>query len=126
MIQKTIELSATPAQVWKLLTTSAEFSELTGGAPTKISAQPGEVFSLFGGMIVGRNVECTSQQRLVQAWRPKTWEPGVYSLVKFELAQNGDKTQVQLTHTGYPEDQKDHLSGGWDQNYLEPMEKRFS
>jgi hypothetical protein len=41
---------------------------------------------MFGGMIIGRNVELVPNQRIVQAWRPTADFPkGPYSLVKIEL-----------------------------------------
>jgi activator of HSP90 ATPase len=61
----------------------------------------------------------------VQAWRPKTWEPGTYSLVQFELEPAEGGTQLTLHHSGFPPDQKDHLSGGWEQNYLLPLTRLF-
>jgi activator of HSP90 ATPase len=55
------------------------------GAPAEIDREPGGTFSLFGGLIVGRNVELIPKERIVQAWRPADWEAGVYTLVRFEL-----------------------------------------
>lgn len=124
-IQKSIQLAATPERVFAALTDPGEFSKLTSGAPAALSAEAGAEFSLFGGMIEGRNVECDPGKRLVQAWRPKTWEPGTYSLVKFELTPDGGGTRLSLEHTGFPPDQQEHLSSGWDQNYLTPLTRRF-
>jgi activator of HSP90 ATPase len=126
MIQKTIQLDAPPARVFEALTDPKVFSKLSGGAPADISADAGAAFTLFGGMIEGRNVECTPKLRLVQAWRPKTWQAGSYSLVRFELSEAGEKTELALTHTGFPTEQAEHLSAGWDANYLEPLKKLFA
>jgi activator of HSP90 ATPase len=99
---------------------------MSGGAPAEVSDQPGASFSLFGGMIEGRNVECRPGSRLVQAWRPKTWDQGSYSIVRFELSANEGGTELRLTHSAYPDEQKEHLSGGWEQNYLTPLKKLFA
>jgi activator of HSP90 ATPase len=125
VIIKTIQLTASPDEVFAVLTTSDKFSELSGGAPAQIDAEAGAAFALFGGMIEGRNVECVPGSLLVQAWRPKSWERGTYSLVKFELIEEQGGTKLLLTHSGFPADQAEHLSGGWEQNYLTPLSKHF-
>jgi uncharacterized protein YndB with AHSA1/START domain len=118
--------SATPARIYALLTEAAEFSKMSGGAPAEIDAQDGGAFSCFGGMIHGRIIECVPGERLVQAWRAKTWEPGVYSIVRFDLSAEGEGTKVVLNHSAFPEGQGEHLSEGWGQNYWEPMKKLLS
>jgi activator of HSP90 ATPase len=62
-------------------------------------------------------------ERIVQAWRPQSWKPGVYSIVKFELADEGAGTKLVLDHTGFPDGTAEHLAGGWKVNYWEPLEK---
>ena len=71
--------------------------------PTQGHAEPaaGGEFSLFGGAIHGRGIECLPGTRLVQAWRASTWDDGVYSVVRFELASEGSKTKVVLDHAGF-------------------------
>lgn len=125
-IQQEIFVAAPPARVFEVLTRAEAFSSLTGGAPAEIDAKEGGAFSIFGGMIQGRNVECVQGARLVQAWRPKTWAPGLYSLVRFDLEAEADGTRVRLEHVGYPEEQREHLAGGWQANYLEPLQKLFA
>ena len=96
---------------------------MSAGAPTEIDARAGGAFSCFGGMILGRNVECVPGQRVVQAWRVKMWEPGAYSLVRFELRSEGSSTRVILDHAGFPDGQAEHLEKGWHANYWEPPGK---
>src|SRR5262249_28340806 len=92
--------------------------------PAEIDPKAGGAFSMFGGLIVGRNVELVPNQRIVQAWRPASWDPGVYSIVKFELEAHGPRTTVVLDHTGFPEGSFRHLDSGWYGRYWEPL-KRF-
>jgi activator of HSP90 ATPase len=125
-VQREITLPAAPARVYEALTNAAEFSKMSGGAPTEIDATPGGAFSCFGGMIVGRNIECAVGERLVQAWRAKTWQAGVYSIVRFELHPDAPGTRLTLEHVGFPEGQAEHLTKGWDANYLEPLQKMFA
>ena len=72
-------------------------------------------------MVVGINIECLPGERLVQAWRPASWEPYVYSIVRFELKAHNGGTRVVLDHTGYPENEREHIDKGWRENYWEPM-----
>lgn len=125
-IHQEIVFDAAPARVYEALTDAVQFSKLSGGAPAEIEATAGGAFSCFGGMILGRNVECAPGERLVQAWRVKTWEPGVYSIVRFELRPEGGTTRVVLEHTGYPEGQGEHLAKGWHANYWEPLRRALA
>ena len=68
-----------------------------GSKSTEISQQLGGAFTLFGGHIVGRHIELMPNQRIVQAWRVVDWNPGVYSIVKFELAEQVPAPKSFLT-----------------------------
>lgn len=78
---------------------------------------------MFGGLIVGRNVELVPTQRIVQAWRPTHWNPGIYSIVRFDLKPDGPQTLIVLDHTGFPEGEFDNLAHGWKSHYWEPLAK---
>jgi activator of HSP90 ATPase len=94
-----------------------------GNAPTEITNQVGGAFTLFGGHILGRQVELVRDERIVQAWRVATWDPGVYSIARFELKEQGSGTKLFFDHTGFPAGQGQHLAEGWRGNYWEPLEK---
>ena len=94
----------------------------TGVSPAEIDPKPGGAFSLFGGMVVGRNIELVPNQRIVQAWRVVADFPdGVYTMVKFELIPRDSQTSVILDQTGFAEGDFDHLSLGWHSHYWEPL-----
>lgn len=114
-------IEAPPAAVYAALTDAAKFSAMSGGAPSQIDATDGGAFSCFGGMILGRNIECVGGERLVQAWRVKAWDRGQYSLVRFEMKAEGTATRLVLDHTGFPEGQAEHLAEGWQTNYFGPL-----
>ncbi|MEH6937718.1 SRPBCC family protein [Bacillus sp. JJ664] len=118
--------NVSPNEIFQILTESNKFSELTGGAPTEIHNEAGGSFSLFGGMIHGRNIELVENKLIVQAWRAGNWNEGVYSLVRFELKEHESGTMVILDHTGFPEGQDEHLSIGWIENYWKPLKKYIS
>jgi activator of HSP90 ATPase len=127
-IQQEVIFKAIPKRVYDALLDSKQFSEFSGGAPAEISPDPGGAFSCFGGIITGRNIELVPNRRIVQAWRVKMWPEGLYSIVKFELRQQGSETHLVMDHVGFPQEMRAHLngeepSGGWPRQYWEPLKK---
>jgi activator of HSP90 ATPase len=120
-----VVLKASPQRIYEMLLDSKQFTALTG-APAEIDPKAGGAFSTFGKLIEGRNVELVPNHRIVQAWRPTHWDPGVYSIVRFQLKPNNAETTVVLDHTGFPEGDFKHLEWGWNAHYWEPMKKYFS
>jgi len=116
------EYKASPERIYNVLLDFKQFAALTG-LPAEIDPKAGGAFSMFGGMIVGRNVELVANQRIVQAWRPTHWDSGVYSIVKFELKSQRAATVLVLDHTGFPEGEYDHLEWGWHNHYIDPLRK---
>ncbi|MCZ7582655.1 MAG: SRPBCC family protein [Deltaproteobacteria bacterium] len=121
-IRQEVTFAAPPARIYRALMDSAEHAAFTGG-PAEISPDEGGSFSCHGGKVVGRNVELVPDKRIVQAWRPADWPEGLYSMVRFELNDEGAKTRLVLDHDGLPEDAVEHISGGWKMMYWEPLEK---
>ena len=111
-----------PQRIYEVLLDSKRFAAFSG-MPADIDPKPGGAFSMFGGQIIGRNVELIADQRIVQAWRPTHWDPGVYSIVRFEMKPQGSETLLVLDHTGFPEGEFDHLSWGWQNHYMERLKK---
>jgi activator of HSP90 ATPase len=120
-IHQDITINASIDKVYAALTEGEIFAAFTGGAAAAIAAEEGGEFSLFGGMIVGRNIEMIPGQRLVQAWRPGNWEAGVYSVVRFELEADGEATKIAMDHTGFPDGAREQLEGGWHKMYWQPL-----
>jgi len=95
-----VDFKASPQRIYDVLLSPKEFSAFTGLA-AEIDAKPGGAFSLFGGLIVGRNVDLVPSLRIVQAWRPTHWDPGMYSIVKFELKPRALKPRSFWTTRGF-------------------------
>lgn len=121
-LHQEVDFKASPQRIYEALLDSKQFAAVTG-MPAEIDPKAGGAFSMFGGLIVGRNVELIPNQRIVQAWRPTHWDPGVYSLVKFELKSHAPNTTVVLDHTGFPEGDYDSLNSGWKPRYWDPLKK---
>jgi activator of HSP90 ATPase len=127
-IHQEIVFKASAERIYDALLDSRQFSAFTGGAPAEISRDAGGAFSCFGGVITGRNVELWPNSRIVQAWRVGNWPDGVYSIVKFELQEQGSETRLVMDHAGFPEEMRAHLNGehpdgGWHRQYWEPLKK---
>ena len=126
-IHQEVSIKASRARVYQALTDAKQFSKVTDfsipGAATTISPEVGGTFSIFGGVIVGRHIEMVPAERLVQAWREKDWEAGVYSVVRFQLNDAGTDTRLIFDHTGFPEGKAESLAAGWKSHYWEALRK---
>lgn len=125
-IHQEVTIEAPPAAVYGLLTSSQDFTRMTGGRAADISPELGGAISMFGGDIRGRNVELVPGKRVVQAWRSHAWPEGVYSIVRFDLAPSGKGTKLVFDQAGYPADAEAMLEVGWPKMYWEPMNAIFA
>jgi activator of HSP90 ATPase len=126
---------ASRKRVYDALTQTKPFDALTqwspemqmgkslGSVPTKISSEVGGEFFLFGGHIIGKHLELVPNERIVQAWRVVDWEPGIYSIARFQLSDNGSGTKIVFDHTGFPNGQAEHLAFGWKAHYWDGLTK---
>src|SRR5258706_15201282 len=119
-IHQEISFRASPAAIYDALVDPKKFGEVTG-APASGEPVEGGGFSGFGGHITGRHVELVRGERVVQAWRAKTWPAGVYSIVRFDLRADGAGTKLVFDHEAFPEDMKEHLAKGWHANYWDKL-----
>lgn len=133
-IHQEVTFKAKPGRVYEALTNPVSFQNVEslseamrsldiGAHPARISTDPGGPFSLFGGHIVGRQIELIENKRIVQAWRVASWNPGIYSIARFELASLDSGTKLTFDHTGFPAGDAEHLAGGWHANYWDPLRK---
>jgi uncharacterized protein YndB with AHSA1/START domain len=127
-------IKASRKRVYEALTDAKQFDKVIelsgvmqamhlGNKPAEISREVGGPFALFGGYITGRHVELLPNQRIVQAWRTGEWNPGVYSIAKFELVEQGSGTRIVFDHTGFPKGEAAVLASGWKAHYWEPLAK---
>ncbi|MGB6431573.1 MAG: SRPBCC domain-containing protein [Candidatus Acidiferrales bacterium] len=119
-LHQEVDFKASPQRIYEALLDSKQFAAFTG-LSAAIDPSEGGAFSTFGGLIAGRNIELVPNQRIVQAWRPTHWDPGVYSIVKFELKPAASGTTIILDHTGFPEGDFDGLDSGWPVRYWKPL-----
>lgn len=134
-IHQKVTFKASRHRVYTLLTDPQQFQKVvalsgavqSGKVKANIPAQIGSgaraPFSIFGAFISGLNIELVPDARLVQAWRPGYWPAGIFSIVKFDLADHDGETVLTFDHTGFPAGDAGSLAQGWKQNYWEPMAK---
>jgi activator of HSP90 ATPase len=126
--------AASPKRVYEALTEAKQFTrvvQLSGALqamhlpdkPAQISREAGGAFALYGGFITGRHVELVPNARIVQAWRAGDWPPGVYSIARFELVEQGSGCKIVFDHTGFPKGDAESLASGWKEHYWEPLAK---
>jgi activator of HSP90 ATPase len=126
--------AASPKRVYEALTDAKQFTrviQLSGALqamhlsdkPAEINREAGGAFALFGGYITGRQIELVPDMRIVQAWRAGSWPPGVYSIARFELVEQGSASKVVFDHTGFPKGEAQSLASGWRAHYWEPLAK---
>ncbi|HXC56227.1 MAG TPA: SRPBCC domain-containing protein [Rhizomicrobium sp.] len=121
-LHQDIDFDVVPHRIYDALLDDKQFAAFTG-LPAKIDRAVGGALWMFGGRITGRNVELVPDQRIVQAWRDGSWDPGVYSLVKFELRPRPGGATVVLDHIGFAEGNFWHLDPGWHLRYWNPLKK---
>jgi uncharacterized protein YndB with AHSA1/START domain len=121
--KRVFEALTDPKPFHQVVLLSADGKLMAANTPTQISREAGGAFSLFGGHIVGRHVELVPNELVVQAWRVANWNPGVYSIAKFQLTERGAATRLIFDHTGFPPGQGQHLADGWKEHYWEPLAK---
>jgi activator of HSP90 ATPase len=134
-IHQEVLFKASRKRVYEALTDAKQFDKVTqlsaamksgiaaAAKPTEISREAGGAFSLFSGYITGRHIELSPNERIVQAWRVSSWNPGIYSIAKFELTEQDSSTKLLFDHTSFPDGMGQHLAEGWKSNYWEPLEK---
>ena len=134
-IHQEVLFKASRKRVYAALTETKEFDKVVrlsaamqpsmppGAKPTEISLEVGGTFVIFAGHIFGRHLELVPTERIVQAWRVEDWPTGVYSIARFELAEQGTATKIVFDHTGFPKGLGEHLAEGWRLNYWEPLTK---
>jgi len=138
-IHQEVVFNASQSRIYEALTDSKQFDAITklsaamqsgmvpaGSPAATIGREPGGAFSAFGGYVTGRQIELIPGQRIVQAWRAGSWNPGIYSIAKFELAEGSSGTKLIFDHTGFPAGEAAHLAEGWHGNYWQPLAKFLS
>jgi activator of HSP90 ATPase len=121
-VHQELDFQAGSELVYEALLDEKQFSAFSA-ASAHIDRESGGAFKLFGGRVIGRNVELIPNQRIVQAWRAETWPSGVYSIVAFELTAQGTGTRIVFDQKGFPPENREAQIAGWPKFYWDPLRK---
>src|SRR5260221_10205639 len=112
-IHQEIVFNASRKKVYDTLTVASQFQKVIDNSaamkamalakrPAEISRELGGAFSVFGGHIVGRQLELVPGQRIVQAWRVGGSVPSSFSFDHFALVEQAGAPQICFYHSGFP------------------------
>ncbi len=119
-VVQTRSFDAPVSTVFSVIADSEAHGEMTG-APADLGTERGASFTTHGGAIEGVLLDRVENEYIVQAWRPADWDAGVYSVVRYDFAEEGPGTQITLTHSAIPEGASSHLADGWNTMYWGPL-----
>lgn len=111
------EIKAEPEDVFTALTNPFTI-ELWSGETAVMSAEAGAEFSIWGGDIVGKNLEVIENQKLVQQWYFEGEDDVEASIVTIKIWDKKGKSSIELLHTNIPDDAYDNIVEGWNEAYL--------
>lgn len=121
-LKKYYKIKATPAEVYAALTNPFSI-ELWTGEKAIMSTTAGEEFSLFGGDIVGRNLQFEPDSKIIQEWYFGDQETP--SIVTITLSPEKYLTKIELLHTNIPDDAYEDINQGWDDSYFGSLKEFF-
>ena len=121
--KKYYTVAASPQDVYNALTTPVTL-ELWTGEPAEMSTLPGSEFSLWGGNIVGKNLEFEPGRKIVQEWY--FGEQPATSVVTIMLHPHKQGTSAELIHTNIPDDDYADIVEGWNDAYFGSLQEFYS
>lgn len=121
-LKKYYKIKATPSEVYAAITNPFSI-ELWTGDEAVMTTKAGDEFSLFGGDIVGRNLQFEPDKKLIQEWYfGEQQEP---SIVTLTFIPDKYFTKIELLHTNIPDEAFDDINEGWDESYFAPLKEFF-
>jgi len=121
-LKKYYKIKASPADVYAALTNPFSI-EIWTGEHAEMTSNAGDEFSLFGGDIVGKNLQFETDRKIIQEWYfGDQKEP---SIVTLTLLADKYFTKIELLHTNIPDEAFDDINAGWDESYFGPLKEFF-
>ncbi len=119
-IRQSVTFAATPERLFEIYVDSKKHSAATG-FKASVSRKVGRKFTIFNGMLSGRNLAVVPNRMIVQAWRAAHWkktDPDSILILKFSKARGGGR--IDLVHVNVPEHDYTGVSRGWPKYYWKP------
>jgi activator of HSP90 ATPase len=121
VIQQSVELPASPADLYAMYLHAAAHAAFTGGGEATISPTAGTKWSAFDGRIWGRVLALTPTRQIVQSWRSFEWHDGeLDAVLVLAFTPAGSGARVDLAQVGVPDRLYDTLVSGWPVRYWDP------
>jgi len=120
--KKYFTIGANPEEVYLALTVEQAIRLWTGDE-VQMQAVPGTEFALWGGSIVGKNLELAYPNKIVQQWYFGDQEES--SIVTFKLHPDKKGTSLEVSHTNIPDEDYEDIVLGWQEVYLASLEDFF-
>ena len=121
-IKQSVNIKATPHEVYEILMDSKKHSQLTG-AKASISRKVGGKFEVYDSYAFGKNVELVSDKKIVQSWSTTDWPAGVFSTATFLLTPTKTGTKLTFTQIGVPIENAKDIAEGWQDYYWKPLKE---
>lgn len=119
----TVELAATPVEVYDALVNGDKHAAFTGAAASSDARETGR-YSVWDGYIDGRYLELAPGRRIVSEWSTKEWPADTPpSILEFRFAPTATGTRVTMSQTRIPSEQVDRYRQGWNDYYWTPLAK---
>ena len=127
-IKHTTILQCTPQQAYNAWLDSQIHGEIIG-ANAVIIPMVGGAFSLWDDNTTGRTIELyPSKYKIVQSWRDNSmgWSNDYFTTITLQFVKEDDnRTRLNFTQTGIPENDTKSIEDGWEEYYWVPMKQYF-
>lgn len=117
-------IGATPEVIYKAWLDSELHTKMTGGEAV-CSTEVNGSFTTWDNYISGTNLGLLLNKTILQSWRTSEFnESEEDSILKIELTEVVEGTQMKLSHSNIPHGQSNY-EAGWIEHYFVPMKAFF-
>ena len=119
-IQQTVKLGASPEALFDIYLDSKKHGAAVN-ARASMSRKVGGKFSIWDGMIRGRNLAIVPKKMIVQSWRGSSWRKSdLDSLLVLTFSKASGGGQINLVHANVPDQHAAGIQKGWHTYYWKP------
>lgn len=108
-------IEASPSDVYNAMV-NPNLIELWTNDDVVMEEKPDTEFSLYGGYIVGKNLEFEKNKKIVQEWYFDDQENK--SIVTIKLHPDKKGTSVEIRQTNIPAEAYENITSGWADAYI--------
>ncbi|HUV06669.1 MAG TPA: SRPBCC domain-containing protein [Spirochaetia bacterium] len=119
-IRQKVKFDLPPGKLFRFYMDPKLHAELIG-AKTRVSSEPGSVFSAYGGDLRGKMLHVVRNKIIVQTWRGSDWDKKEMDSILTLVFNERDKgTELEMVHTNVPERFAADIREGWNEYYWKP------